>query len=239
VNRLTRILIAVVLGGGAVYGYWKVDVAPKRAEAAELEKQVAAQEAQLAQTQSLIETYEGARAAYEENYAKVVRLGKAIPSDDDTKSVVVQLDASAKRSDVEFDTLNVNGSGSPASAGDIPLAPGAINAGAFAAMPFALSFTGDFARLGNFLARLERYVTVQGDDIRVSGRLMRVEKLELLPAAEGWPGLTAQIGASTYIVPETQAVADPAAGGTTAAATGTTTTTTTQTGTAATGTDIR
>jgi Tfp pilus assembly protein PilO len=242
VNRLTRTLIAIVACGGAVYGYWKVDVAPKRAEAAKLEQEVATQEAQLAQTQALIGTYEGARAAYKDNYSKVVRLGKAIPSDDDTKSLVVQLDAAAKRSNVDFDTLNVNGSGTPTANGATPLAPGAINAGAFAAMPFALSFTGDFQTLGNFLARLERFVSLKGEEIAVSGRLMRVEKLQLLPGPEGWPDLSAQIGASSYIVPETEAVADPGAAGGTTAATGTTTTTAdtgTPTTTAATGTDIR
>ena len=184
-NRLTRILIAVVVCGGAVYGYWKVDVAPKRAEAAKLETEVATQEAQLAQTQALIQTYEGARAAYKDNYAKVVRLGKAIPSDDDTKSLVVQLDAAARRSNVDFDTLNVNGGGTPAGDGAAQLAPGAINAGAFSAMPFALSFSGDFATLGNFLARLERFVSLKGDEIAVSGRLMRVEKHPAPPGDQG------------------------------------------------------
>ena len=135
-------------------------MAPKRAEAAKLEQEVATQEAQLAQTQALIQTYEGARAAYKDNYAKVVRLGKAIPSDDDTKSLVVQLDAAAKRSDVDFDTLNVNGRRwRPPPTAPARSIPGAVNAGAFSAMPFALSFTGDFATLGNFLSRLERFVT--------------------------------------------------------------------------------
>jgi hypothetical protein len=223
VNRLTSIAIAGIAIGGAGFGYWKVDLAPKRAEAATLEQQVATQEAQLAQTQSLIQTYEGARAAYRDNYAKVVRLGKAIPSDDDTKSLVVQLDAAAKRSDVDFDTLNVNGASS-AAPGSTEVVPGAINAGAFSAIPFALSFSGDYGRLGSFLSRLERFVTLKGDDIAVSGRLMRVEKIQLVPGTDGWPSMTAQIGASAYIVPETAAVADPAATapGTTASATGTT-----------------
>ena len=162
---LTRIAIAVVACGGAVYGYWKVDVAPKRAEAAKLEQEVATQQAQLAQTQALIQTYEGARAAYKDNYAKVVRLGKAIPSDDDTKSLVVQLDASAKRSDVDFDSLNVNGSGAPATDGSSPLAPGAVNAGSFSAMPFSLSFTGDFehARQLPRASRALRHAQGRGD----------------------------------------------------------------------------
>jgi hypothetical protein len=220
VTRLTRTLIALVALGGAGFGYWKFDLQPKRAEAAKLEQEVTTKEAELAQTQALIQTYEGARAAYKDNYATVVRLGKAVPGDDDTKSLVVQLDAAAKRSDVDFDTLNVNAAGGSTDSA-APVAPGAVNAGAFSAMPFALSFSGDFGRLGNFLSRLERFVTLKGDKIEVSGRLMRVEKLQLVPDSNaGWPALVATIGAASYIVPDTPAV--PAAGTTSQAATGTT-----------------
>ena len=66
----------------------------------------------------------------------------------------MQLDAAAKRSDVDFDTLNVNGSGAPRRRRRRPRSlPGAINAGAFSAMPFALSFTGDFGDAGQLPRR--------------------------------------------------------------------------------------
>jgi Tfp pilus assembly protein PilO len=238
VSRLTRILIAVVALAGAGFGYWKFDLQPKRAEAAKLETEVSTKEAELAQTQALIETYEGARAAYKENYSTVVRLGKAVPSDDDTKSLVVQLDAAAQRSGVDFDTLNLNGNGGGAAGSTDtapPVAPGAVNAGAFSAMPFTLSFSGDFATLGNFMSRLDRFVTLKSDKIEVNGRLMRVEKFQLVPNTEaGWPHMVATIGAASYIVPETPAV-DAAAGATSQAATGTTSAGTAST----TATDIR
>ena len=173
----------------AVDGYWKFDVAPKRAEAAELERKVATQQAELAQTQALIATYEGARAAYKDNYSTVVRLGKAVPSDDDTRSLVVQLDAAAKRSDVDFDTINVNGRRRrrDAASDDATSRRAPINAGAFSAMPFRFSFTGDFGTLGNFFARLERFVSLKGEEIDVSGRLMRVERSSYARAEGGWP----------------------------------------------------
>ena len=163
---------------GAVGGYWKLAA---RAQARRGRRARAAgrrrQQAQLAQTQALIATYEGARDAYKNNYAEVVRLGKAVPPTTTPRSLVVQLDAAAKRSGVDFDTINVNGGGPCRATADQPLAPGAVNAGAFSAMPFTLAFTGDFATLGNFLSRLERFVSLKGDEIAVSGRLLRVEKL--------------------------------------------------------------
>jgi Tfp pilus assembly protein PilO len=228
VSRNYRILLVAVVAVLAVGGYWKLLLAPKRAQAAEIEQQVATQQAQLAQTQSLIATYAGAKEAYKTNYATVVRLGKAVPTDDDTRSLVVQLDAAAKRSGVDFDTINLTapGGGSSASgaADATPTAPGAINAGAFAAMPFSFAFTGTFESLGSFFSRLESFVALDGDKIRVNGRLLRVETISLQPAADGWPGLAAQVGASSYIVPQSTASTTPS---TTSTAPGTSSSTTT------------
>jgi hypothetical protein len=208
VSRNYRILLVAVVAVLAVGGYWKLLLAPKREQAAALEQQVATQKAELAQTQSLIASYAGARDSYKTNYATVVRLGKAVPTDDDTRSLVVQLDAAAKRSGVDFETISLSGSGGAAgSTGSTPTAPGAINAGAFSAMPFTFAFTGNFESLGNFFSRLESFVALDGDKIRVNGRLLRVETISLQPGSDGWPGLTAQVGASSYIVP--QAAATP------------------------------
>jgi Tfp pilus assembly protein PilO len=211
VSRTLRILIVAVVAFGAVGGYWKLVLAPKRAQVAELDKEIAFKEAQLVQTQNLIASYQGAKEHYKANYATVARLGKAVPTSDDTRSLVVQLDTAAKRSAVNFDAINLNGG---SSTDGTSVAPGAINAGAFSAMPFSFSFTGDFATLGNFFSRLERFVTLKGDEIKVSGRLLRVESIALTPGTDGWPALNAQIGASSYIVPETPE-ADPSAGGST------------------------
>ena len=223
--KILLVLVVAVLAGG---GYWKLLLAPKRAQVVELDERVAVAEAQLAQSRALVVTYQGAQKAYKANYETVVRLGKAVPADDDTRSLLVQLDASAKRAGVDFDAINVNGNGSGSdTTGATPTAPAAINAGAFSAMPFAFGFTGTFASLGEFFARLERFVSLKQDTIEVSGRLVRIESLTLAPSEDGWPGLAAQVGASAYIVPEATAVTPAAATGTTATSTATTTTTTT------------
>lgn len=227
-SRTYKILLALVVAALAGGGYWKGVLAPKRAQAVELDEQVVVAEAQLAQSRALVNTYRGAQKAYKVNYETVVRLGKAVPADDDTRSLLVQLDTSAKRAGIDFDAINVNGGGASDAAGVTPVAPGAINAGTFSAMPFSFGFTGTFATLGEFFSRLERFVSLKEDTIEVSGRLVRVESLTLAPAEGGWPGLAATVGASAYIVPEATAV-DPAAtaAGTTATSTTTTTTTTT------------
>lgn len=225
-SRNIRILLVAVVAFAAVGGYWKLVLAPKRAEAADLAKQVNAQKAQLAQSQSLLATYTGAQNAYKANYATVVRLGKAVPSDDDTRSLVVQLDAAAKRSNTAFDNIDVTaaaGAGnqtSPTSA-STTVAPGAISTGAYSVMPFSLAFNGDFSTLESFLGRLQRFVTVKGGKILVNGRLMRVESINLQPGDKGWPALAAVVTASSYIVPDATA---PAGAPSTTPSTTTTTT---------------
>jgi len=235
--RILLILVVTVLAGG---GYYKLLLAPKRAQAAELEQRVAVAQQQNAQSEALIVTYKGAQKDYKVNYETVVRLGKAVPTDDDTRSLLVQLDTSSKRAGVDFDAINLNG-GSTAIGTDTPLAPGAVNAGAFSAMPFSFGFSGTFSSLGDLFSRLERFVSLKGDAIAVSGRLVRIENLSLTPGEDGWPSLTAQVGASAYIVPETALVSDATGANGAQATSTTTTTTTTSTATAGsgTGTEIR
>jgi Tfp pilus assembly protein PilO len=223
VSRNTRILLAAVVAVLAAGGYWKLALAPKRAQAADLAKRVAVQKAKLAQQQGLLIMYEGAHAQYKANYAKVVRLGKAVPADDDTRSLVVQLDAAAKRSDTSFENIDVSASSATAATGTTtPTAsvpPGAISVGSYAALPVSLAFSGDFGTLENFLGRVQRFVTLKGDDVLVNGRLMRVESISMQPGTKGWPNMNIKIGADSYIVPDDETAQ--------AGSTPTTTTTTT------------
>jgi len=225
VSRTYKILVVLVVAILAGGGYWKMVLAPKRAQLVELDERVAVAEAQVLQSQALVNTYRGAQKDYKANYETVVRLGKAVPTDDDTRSLLVQLDTSAKRAGAAFDTISVNGGGD-AGTGQTTAAPGAVNAGSFSAQPFSLGFTGTFSTLNDFFARLDRFVTLKGDKIEVNGRLVRIENLTLAPAESGWPGLAAQIGGSAYIVPETTDVASASGTGTTQPSTNTTTTTT-------------
>ena len=219
-SRTYRIVIVAVLMLGAAGGYWKLLLAPKRERAASLAKELTLQEAKAAQAQATLGSYRQAKDSYRTNFSTLVALGKAVPADDDTRSLVVQLDAGAKRSGVDFDNIDVNFGGVAAPTSASPTAstpgagktvPGAIGAGSFSVMPFTLSFTGEFDGLANFFSRLERFVTVDGDRIAVNGRLLRIESLTLQPADTGWPGVAASIGAVSYIVPKGAAQAGGAA----------------------------
>jgi len=225
-SRTYKILAVAVVAILAVGGYWKKVLSPRREQAKTLATQVQQQKLQLAQTQSLIAQYSHAKAQYGDNYATVVRLGKAIPADDDTRSLVVQLNAAARRSGVAFDNVDVTGGASApggatatmtSGASNIP--PGAVSAGSYSVLPLTLSFDGTFDGLSHFFDRLQRFVTVQGDQVAVNGRLLRVESLDLTADETGWPGIQAQIGAASYIVPAGEAPASSTSSSTTTSAT--------------------
>jgi hypothetical protein len=152
----------------------------------------------------------------------VVRLGKAVPPDDDVRSLMVQLDSAASRSGVDFGRIAIGEGGSGPSVESAPVAgatappPGAVSVGSagFTAMPFSFAFTGDFDGLSTFFSKLERFVSVSNDRIDVTGRLLRLESLVLKPDAEDGSQIVAEIGASSYLLPSGQGVT---AGGTAAA----------------------
>jgi hypothetical protein len=224
VTKNPKLLIAVVAVMAAVGAYWMLVLAPKREQLAELDTQVAAAQAEVGQAQATLKTYEQAQGQYRTNYATVVRLGKAVPADDDVRSLVVQLDSAAASSGVDFGRITVGeGSGGSAEvvdAGGATPPPGAVAVGpaGFTAMPFTFGFDGHFDNLSTFFSKLERFVTVNNDQIDVTGRLLRLESLSLTPDDDGL-GITAEIGASSYLLPSTQGVTN----GATAAAPATTT----------------
>ena len=119
--------------------------------------QIATQQAELAQAAGRRwPTYEKARRQpTRRNYATVARLGKAVPADDDVRSLLVQLDAAAERSGVDFGTINVGGGSARAdrrppaadAARPTPRRPRARRRSAragFSAMPFTFTFKGSF-----------------------------------------------------------------------------------------------
>jgi hypothetical protein len=215
VTKNPKLLITIVALVAAVGAYWMLVLSPKRERLAAVEAEVSAAQADLSQAQATLATYQKAQGAYRVNYATVVRLGKAVPADDDVRSLMVQLNSAADRSKVDFRTISVgegSSSGEPTTAGATAPPPGAVAVGAagFTAMPFKFTFGGDFHNLSSFFSRLEHFVTVSNEQIDVTGRLLRLEGLSLTPDTES-NRITAEITASSYLLPPTQSVT---AGGT-------------------------
>jgi Tfp pilus assembly protein PilO len=221
VTRSTKILLAVAAVGLSACAFYFLMLAPKRDEIAKLDADIASKQAEVAQSQQMLTTYEAAKASYKTNYATLARLGKAVPADDDVRSLLVQIEATADHTGVDFKQIELgNGlagadsssSSQPADAasnsGELAAAPGAVPVagGAISAMPFNFTFSGGFFDLSTFFAKLEHFVTLNNQRIDATGRLLRLESVSITPAASGFPEMQAAIGAAAYIVPPVEGV---------------------------------
>lgn len=237
-TRRNSILLVAVAAVAVVAAYWMLVLTPKREEAAKLDKQITLKQTALAAAEADVADYEKARENFRANYSMVARLGKAVPVDDDVRSLMVQINSAAGHSGVDFRTINVAGSGAAPAADSSGTAKGATTTAApppgattvgtagFSTMPFAFRFQGSYFELGKFFNRLDKFVAVRNRGLDVTGRLLVLNSITLTPdATKGFPMLTAEVSANSYLLPPTEGLtggATPAApsGSGTAAAPG-------------------
>ena len=216
-TRSNKILLSVVALGAAIAAFYFFVLAPKREEVAKLDTDIAAQKAEIEQARLTLAGYEEAKKSYKKNYATLARLGKAVPADDDVRSLMVQLESTADRSGVTFEKIemanNLGGETAPGAAatpaaGTLASAPGTVPVagGVLSAMPFSFSFTGSYFDLTAFFARLEHFVSLNNAKLDSTGRLMRLESIAITPSSVGFPDMQAEINAATYLVPPVQGV---------------------------------
>jgi Tfp pilus assembly protein PilO len=201
--------------------FWVVLLSPKREEAAKLEAQARSLESSLAQHQSEVAAAEAARKSFASDYAHLVVLGKAVPGDSETASLLVQINRIAARSHVAFDSLSlsstsgaetetsapspVGGAVSPteAAASLLPLGA-AIGPAGLAVMPYELTFEGTFFKIAKFLEGLDSLVKTTNANVAVDGRLITVDSFSLEPGGDGYPTLLASFTVTTYLTPPGQ-----------------------------------
>ena len=214
-KRNVILLAAVaVLGVGA---FWQLVLSPKRAELTKLDAQISKQETARDQANAQATQYEKAKSTYEANYAKVVQLGKAVPADDDVRSLLVQLEDSARRQDVDFRLISVGSGGSSAapatSASEPTTLPGGqtVPGSDITMLPFSFGFKGRFFDLADFMRKVEQYVTVRNSKTDATGRLLLLTSFTVKPDVTGLPNLRAEVGATSYATPPTTALPGDAA----------------------------
>src|SRR3954454_2094177 len=115
-NKTLIVIIAIVATAAALAAFWFLALAPQREQAAKLQTDISAKQGEVATAKAALAGYEQSRASYKSNYATLVRLGKAVPEDDEVRSLIVQLDDAARGTGVDFSTIQVGG-GSAAAAG--------------------------------------------------------------------------------------------------------------------------
>jgi Tfp pilus assembly protein PilO len=211
-------LMASVLLLVLLMGYFML-ISPKRSDAANLKKQVAAVQSQIDANRS--SGFQQALPAVRS--ASVFSLTQAMPNKLDTPDVILELNTLAQESGISFDSI----------------APQSATAGAptatvdpFAAEPIQATFTGSYYNLLAFLQRVRNLVRVQNGKLFTAGRLFDVSSVSLAQGTNGWPQVSATLTINEF-VPQSVTATTPAAPGTSTTSTTTTATTTTSGSTSA------
>ena len=222
----TKILIPVVALVVAAAAFWFLALAPKREEIAKLDTDIAAQQAEVEQSQQLVASYEKAKANYRANYTKVARLGKAVPADDDVRSLLVQLDDAATPLEGRLPRRSTSAAAAaprraaPPARPRAPRAqappPGTVPVGSagFSAMPFSFVVQGQLLQPVRTSSRgSSDFVTVENDKIDVTGRLLLLGSISVTPqpGADGRAtSCRPRSAPRPYLVPPTEGVAGAA-----------------------------
>jgi Tfp pilus assembly protein PilO len=228
-----RLIVAILAVAAVAAAFWMFALGPKREESKKLDAAAEKLEATLATHKSEVALAEGAREDFPAAYRQLVVLGKAVPGDDDTASLLVQLNAIAKGANVRFSEFKLSAStgetptpppapeatapeGSGGTAVSTPVSPteaaastlplgASIGPAGLGVMPYSLSFEGDFFRLANFIEGLDSLVKTTNQDVAVDGRLITIDGFSLkADSNRGFPALEGSFSVTTYLTPPGQ-----------------------------------
>jgi Tfp pilus assembly protein PilO len=98
-----------VLVAALAIGFYLMVLSPKREKASELNDQIDQLQASISQQQQVASFAETARKDFPRYYGRLVVLGKAVPDQADTASLLVQLSAISHRSHVDLHSIALGG----------------------------------------------------------------------------------------------------------------------------------
>lgn len=216
------VLVVVVLAGA----FWMLLLSPKREEANKLGKQVEQLKTSLAQHEAEAANALTAKREFPDNYSQLVVLGKAVPADSETPSLLVQLQHISEKSGVRFEEISLDSEGGEATpvegetaeaasstetlvsptevaASTSPLGASVGPAG-LSVMPYTLTFTGNFFHIADFIHGLDNLVKTTNSNVSVDGRLITVNSFSLSPSPGNVSKLRANFSVTTYLTPPEQ-----------------------------------
>jgi Tfp pilus assembly protein PilO len=118
-----RKIVLIIVPALVLAVYWFILLAPKRQEASKAAAEATEQTERLEGARARARAAEGAQTDFAADYAEIVRLGKAIPSNVDMPSLLVQLDSAAAGTGIRFTRIATGDREPGAAAAPPPPAP--------------------------------------------------------------------------------------------------------------------
>jgi type IV pilus assembly PilO-like protein len=106
-TKRDRYILLGVAALAVVAAYWFLALAPKREKVNSLDKELATAKQTLAQSEQEKAQFAQAQVQFPSLYASLGRLGKAVPADEETPSLLVQLNDAADRAGVDFRSIEL------------------------------------------------------------------------------------------------------------------------------------
>lgn len=208
-KTVLAVLSVVVLAGA----FWLILLAPKREQANELSERADAISAEVASAQAELAKAETAKKNFASLYSKLILIGKAVPSESGTASLVVQLQGIADRAKTSFVTIEFGGessgesteesASSGTSASELPLGAEVGPAG-LPAMPYTLKFDGNYFEIAKFIQEMDSLVKTEDEAINATGRLVVIDGFTIQPSKDQSSSrgpLEAVFQVTTYVAP--------------------------------------
>ncbi len=107
----SKVIVAMLIVAVLAAGFWVLEISPRRDEAKKLGNQIDSVKSSLAEHRAQVQEGLRARREFPVDYQQLVVLGKAVPGDDDTASLLVQLNRIAKGAGVTFNDLSLSSEG--------------------------------------------------------------------------------------------------------------------------------
>jgi Tfp pilus assembly protein PilO len=205
-------VLAVIALAGA---FWLLLLAPKREKANELSEQTSTLSAAVASEQAKVTEAVTAKEQFPNYYRQLVLLGKAVPADAATPSLLVQLNGISRQAQTLFKTISLGAGGEEGGNGEVSEGPGAmlpigasVGAAGLPAMPYLLEFQGGFFGIADFIEGLDSLVETENGEVIANGRLVTIDGFTMSPPPEGGStsnqALTASFQVTTYVTPPDQ-----------------------------------
>jgi len=222
-----KVIVAMVAVAALAVAFWVLLLSPKRSEISKLDQEVSQQQEFLSLHQQEVQRGREAEQAFPREYQQLVVLGKAAPAEDDTASLLVQLNRIAGDARIRLQTFQLTPTneetaaeepGAAPAEGEAPAPPTEVAASTLplgaslgpaglAVMPYKLTFEGSFFRLADFIDGLDSLVKTKNSKVEVTGRLITVNGFSLEPDEDkGLPYLKADFSVTTFLVPPAQGV---------------------------------
>ena len=155
-SRKLRLMLSIVVLVVIVAAAWFFLLSPLRADIAETNETITAQQEKLTIAQAKLAKAQTTRAEGKKNQARLLELAKMVPLSTQVPSLLVQIQDLADQAGIEF----------------LAVSPGEPSeVGGFQIVPLQVQFTGSYFDLSDFAYRVEQLVASPG-------RLMTVKSIQ-------------------------------------------------------------